>query len=564
MDAAALAALAGGAGRSDQRISAAGQRQDGHAALSPGLFAGPGALRTNPGTQGSGGAPQAAHTVSGASGARLLADWSDARAARAARQGTAVARSRSQPASAHPNPNTEPQPDSRGAPRPPGSLQMVDGPGNGFARGPTATQRPLHQAGAGSGSGATPAFTHGTTLSAVTGAELLAELRGQRVGAPRGPRGGPTGGGQSSQALRGPLRGTPGSASDVLGGGAAPRAPTWRGPRPPPRVPPRAAAAAAAWAADRGRARRVSGAFAGLSGAGWPPAPAAPYLSARQPRLGLLLAPAALQAAFLAPAEPWARRLAPGSGGFGAQRAGGPTAWGDSVSEAPPPAPRRTSLTDLLEAPDVDETSASAPTALPGAPGSAAALASARAPGVRPAPSDAAGPPRRTVRFVEPGGAGPGPDGGPSSTSGMRRPWRPELRARPAAQRWALGPAWGMATWERARRACTRRAAWRRRRGRGQGWGSMGGAGWGWGAPLPTPTELLGSVPGPGVAPGLVAAHGQALSGEPEAPLPSPAAADAVQAADVARGERFRPGASGGLSAGAQTRAHELDIVVEP
>ena len=343
MNAAALAALAGGAGRSDQRISAAGQRQDGHAALSPGLFAGPGALRTNPGTQGSGGAPQAAHTVSGASGARLLADWSDARAARAARQGTAVARSRSQPASAHPNPNTEPQPDSPGAPRPPGSLQMVDGPGNGFARGPAAAQRPLHQAGAGSGSGATPAFTHGTTLSAVTGAELLAELRGQRVGAPRGPRGGPTGGAQSSQALRGPLRGTLGSASDVLGGGAPPRAPTWRGPRPPPRVPPRGGGGGSGVGAlIAGGLARVSGAFAGLSGAGGPPARGSSRSSALfvSPAAQAGAAPSASGAAGGLPGASGAvgqGGMAPGSGGFGAQRAGGPTAWGDSVSEAPRP-----------------------------------------------------------------------------------------------------------------------------------------------------------------------------------------------------------------------------------
>ena len=164
----------------------------------------------------------------------------------------------------------------------------------------------------------------------------------------------------------------------------------------------------------------------------------------------------------------------------------------------------------------MDETSASAPTALPGAPGSAAALASARAPGVRPAPSDAAGPPRRTVRFVEPGGAGPGPDGGPSSTSGMQAPLA--SRAAGAAGGTAVGLGAGLGHGDLGADEARPAPAGP---GGGVGVGVRVGARWaaqaGAGGAAPTPTELLGSVPGPGVAPGLVAAHGQALSGEPGA-----------------------------------------------
>jgi hypothetical protein len=302
-----------GGGRSDQRISASAQRPAPHAALSPGLFAAAGpAARAGAAPRPSSGpsarSPRPAYTVTGASGARLLADWSDARAARALRQG-ALAHSRSEPAartpqraSAGPGEGRPAGPGMAAGPPglPPGPSSTLGAePAEGAARaasrggsGPVSEPRP-HAAvrgSVGNASVAAPAPTggggdgrrrsqdHGATLSAVTGAGMLREL--QELQARGGPPGGSRREGRSGDAwtvgggaARGALGralgvGTLGSASDVLASGRLAGGPLRRGgPRPAPGVP-RGGGPGGLGALIAGGFARVSGAFTGPAAAG--------------------------------------------------------------------------------------------------------------------------------------------------------------------------------------------------------------------------------------------------------------------------------------------------------
>jgi len=301
-----------GGGRSDQRISAGAQRPAPHAALSPGLFAATGATSRagaapHPGSGPSVRSPRPAYTVTGASGARLLADWSDARAARVLREG-ALAHSRSEPAARVPQPASaglgESRPTGPGmAAGPPGlplgpSSTLDAEPAEGAARaasrggsGPVSGPRP-HAAPPGSagsavaapapagggGDGRRRSQDHGATLSAVTGAGMLREL--QELQARGSPPGGPRREGRSGDAwtvgggaARGALGralgvGTLGSASDVLASGRLAGGPLRRGgPRPAPGGP-RGGGPGGLGALITGGFARVSGAFAGPAAAG--------------------------------------------------------------------------------------------------------------------------------------------------------------------------------------------------------------------------------------------------------------------------------------------------------
>ena len=301
-----------GGGRSDQRISAGAQRPAPHAALSPGLFAATGATSRagaapHPGSGPSVRSPRPAYTVTGASGARLLADWSDARAARVLREG-ALAHSRSEPvacapqlASAGPGEGRPARPGMAAGPPglPLGPPSTLGGePAQEAARaasrgnsGPVSGPRP-HAAAPGSagsavaapapagggGDGRRRSQDHGATLSAVTGAGMLREL--QELQARGGPPGGPRREGRSGDAwtvgggaARGALGralgvGTLGSASDVLASGRLAGGPLRRGgPRPAPGGP-RGGGPGGLGALITGGFARVSGAFAGPAAAG--------------------------------------------------------------------------------------------------------------------------------------------------------------------------------------------------------------------------------------------------------------------------------------------------------